>query len=271
MRGEDLIMNTMHEANRRYWDALSSNWKALRERDNLWQRCPTEPELAFEGGALDTIRTVCRDLTGKSVCVIGSGDNYAAFALAGMGAQVTSTDISQRQLDVARERAQSLDLDIDFVRTDAANLAPLPSEAFDLVCSTNGFFVWIAQPARVFAEVQRVLKSGGFYIFYDIHPFQRPWRDQVNPIQMEKPYWDTGPFKDDTDSGFEFNWTLADLLNSLADADLMLKQMVESPAKDARFWEGHSYEPGMNSALMDWHNNPRAGLPVWLTVCAQKA
>lgn len=263
-------MTSMHEANRRYWDTLSSDWKALRERDSLWQRCPTEPELAFEGGALDAIRTFCGDLTGESICVIGSGDNYAAFALAGLGAHVTSTDISQRQLDVAHERAQFLDLDIDFVRADAADLAPLPSEAFDLVCSTNGFFVWIAQPARVFEAVQRVLKPGGFYIFYDIHPFQRPWRDQESPIQMEKPYWDTGPFEDNAGNTFEFNWTLADLLNPLADAGLVLKQIVESPAKDARFWEGHSYEPGTNSALMDWHNNPRAGLPVWLAVCAQK-
>lgn len=259
-----------HEANRRYWDSLSSEWKALRERDNLWQRCPAEPELAFEGGTLDTIRTFCGDLMGKSVCVIGSGDNYAAFALAGMGARITSTDISQRQLDIARARAQTLDLDIDFVRADAADLTPLAGDAFDLVCSTNGLFVWIAQPVRVFAEVQRILKPGGFYIFYDIHPFQRPWQDQVNPLQMEKPYWDTGPFRDDADGSFEFNWTLADLLNPLAETGLVLKRIAESPAKDARFWEGHSYEPGTNSALMDWRNNPRAGLPVWLTVCAQK-
>ena len=266
-------MSSMHEANKRYWDTLSSDWKALRERDNLWQRCPTEPELAFEGGALDAIRTFCGDLTCRSACVIGSGDNYAAFALAGMGAHVTSTDISQRQLDVAQERAQSLDLDMDFVRADAAESAPLPSAIFDLVCSTNGFFVWISQPARVFEAVQRVLKPGGFYIFYDIHPFQRPWHDQTKPLQMNKPYWDTGPYtEDDAAEGgaYEFNWTLADLLNPLADAGLLLKKIIESPAKDARFWEGHSYEPGTNSALMDWHNNPRAGLPVWLTVCAQK-
>ena len=32
------------------------------------------------------------------VCVIGSGDNYAAFALAGLEAAATSTDISEQQL-----------------------------------------------------------------------------------------------------------------------------------------------------------------------------
>ena len=42
------------------------------------------------------------DLHGKRACVIGSGDNYAAFALAGLGAQVTSTDISARQMEPQR-------------------------------------------------------------------------------------------------------------------------------------------------------------------------
>ncbi|HNT76303.1 MAG TPA: class I SAM-dependent methyltransferase [Anaerolineae bacterium] len=260
----------MHEANRRYWDALSPHWKSLRDRDRLWERCPREPDLAFEGGALALMQTCCGDLADRAVCVIGSGDNYAAFALAGLGACVTSTDISQGQLEVARERAQRLGLAMEFVRADAADLAPLPAAAFDLVCSTNGFFVWIAQPARVFAAVQRVLKPGGCYVFYDVHPFQRPWRDQVDPIQMAKSYWDVGPYTEVETGACEFNWTLADLLNPLAEAGLVLRQVLESPAKDARFWEGHSYEAGVNAALMDWQVNPRAGLPVWLTVCAQK-
>ena len=262
-------MTDTHEANRRYWDDLASDWQQLTDRDGLWRRCAQEPELAFEGDALALIRSWCNDMTGKEVCVIGSGDNYAAFALAGLGARVTSTDISQRQLDIAEDRAGQLGLDIRFTRADAAELVPLPDDTYDLVCSTNGFFVWISQPVRVFAAVQRVLKPGGIYIFYDTHPFQRPWQDQVQPLKMAKSYWDTGPYSND-EGAFEFNWTLADLLNPLADAGLVLQKTLESPADDSRFWEGYSYEPGMDSQLMDWHENPRAGLPVWLTVCAQK-
>jgi 2-polyprenyl-3-methyl-5-hydroxy-6-metoxy-1,4-benzoquinol methylase len=55
-------------------------------------------EVAFVGRALELIRAYCRDLAGREVCVIGSGDNYAAFALAGLGARVTSTDVSEQQL-----------------------------------------------------------------------------------------------------------------------------------------------------------------------------
>ena len=78
--------------------------------------------------------------------MVGSGDNYAAFALAGMGARVTSTDISAQQLAVARKRAEQLGLDIAFVQADATILEGIGEGEFDLVCSSNGFFVWIAEP-----------------------------------------------------------------------------------------------------------------------------
>lgn len=263
-------MNDMHEANRRHWDAAADGWRELRDRDGLWRRCPQEPELAFDGSALETIRGALGDLDGRPACVIGSGDNYAAFALAGLGAKVTSVDISDEQLKVAASRADELGLDIDVVRADAADLAPLRDDAFDLVCSSNGFFVWISEPARVFAEVHRVLRPGGRYVFYDVHPFQRPWKDQARPLEMEKPYWDTGPFEDENDDlTYEFNWTMADLLDPLVESGLVLRKVIESAAP-ARFWQDSSYGLGGDDDLLDWRNNPRAGLPAWLTIAAQK-
>ena len=121
-------------------------------------------------------------------------------------------------------------------------------------------------------EVYRVLKPGGYYILHDVHPFLRPWKDQTTQIEMEKPYFETGPFKSDESTGpiYEFNWTLADLLNPLLESGLQLKRIIESPADDPRFWEGHAYQPGRDRGLMDWERNPRAGLPVWLTVVATK-
>jgi SAM-dependent methyltransferase len=181
-------------------------------------------------------------------------------------------DISERQLQVAAQRAAELGLPITFVRCDAADLKPIADSSFDLVCSTNGFFVWIAQPARVFSEVHRILKAGGYYILYDIHPFMRPWKDQISPIEMVKPYFETGPFVS-IEAGqptYEFGWTLSDFVNPLLASGLQLRKMVESAARDSRFWQGFSYLPGTADDLLDWRNNPRAGLPVWLTLAAQK-
>lgn len=263
-------MNEMHETNRKHWDAAAPKWQELRDGD--WRKCPQQPSLAFEGAALDMINEFVGELHRKRVCVIGSGDNYAAFALAGLGATVTSTDISEKQLEVAAQRAHILGLDIHFVRCDAADLAPVSAAGFDLVCSTNGFFVWIADLASVFAAVNRVLRPGGHYIIYDIHPFMRPWKDQT-VIEVEKPYFQTGPFASGASGQptYEFHWTLSDIINSLLRSGLILRRMAETPAEDSRFWQGGpSYGHGSDDSLLDWRNNPRAGLPVWLTLAAQK-
>lgn len=261
-------MNETHEANRRRWNEMAGDWEDRLNREGLWRRCHKEPGLAFDGGALETIRELIGPIRGKDVCVIGSGDNLAAYALAGLGARVTSTDISEERLKLASERAEILGLSIDFVRSDAANLESLPDSGFDLVCSTNGFFVWIDDLQGVFSEVERILKSGGAYVFYDIHPFTRPWKEQAAPIEMAKSYWDTGPFQGTEEDSFEHHWTLADLLNPLAQAGLVLKKVVESPARDAAFWHGSDEIADAGDSLLDWRTHPRAGLPVWLTVAA---
>lgn len=263
-------MNTMHQANRRYWNEAADWWERLEEEGGLWQRCPTEPGLAFDGGALGLIHDVAGSMSDKDVCVVGSGDNHAAFAFAGMGANVTSVDISDRRLAVASKRAAHLGLPITFVQADAADLSHIPNAEFDLVFSSNGFFVWISDLRAVFSEIHRILRPGGHYVFYDIHPFQRPWKSQVTPVEVAKPYWKTGPFEDDEDGAFEFHWTLADILNSLATAGFNLRRVLESPAADSRFWQDYSHLPGTDDSLLDWNRNPRAALPAWLTLASQK-
>jgi hypothetical protein len=91
-------MNDKHEANRQHWDSAAPGWQQMRDGDQLWRKCPQQPSLAFAGEALNMIHQIAGELAGMQVCVIGSGDNYAAFALAGLEAAATSTDISEQQL-----------------------------------------------------------------------------------------------------------------------------------------------------------------------------
>ena len=217
--------------------------------------------MAFKGGALQLIQSVTDGLTDKKACVIGSGDNMAAFALAGLGAQVTSTDISEERLAMGSRRAEQIGLSISFVRSDAACQESLADSSFDLVCSTNDFFVWIADLEAVFGEVARILRPGGSYVYFDVHPFQRPWKDQAIPIEMGKPYWSTGPFQPRGSDSYEFNWTLADLLNPMAAAGLMLVKLLESPARDTRYWQVASHWDVGDEALLDWTKIPGLDSP----------
>ena len=89
------MTNPWHEANRGYWDASSENWARCADSRELWRRCPKEPELVLCDRELARLR----DVRGRRICVLGSGDNEAVFALAGLGASVTSVDISGCQLE----------------------------------------------------------------------------------------------------------------------------------------------------------------------------
>lgn len=266
-------MVDIHEVNRRHWDAAADRWRELRDSDGLWRCCVQKPEVAFEGEAFELINRYLGTLKGKEVCVIGSGDNYAAFALAGCGAQVTSIDISQRQLDIAADRAELLGLKLQFVRSDAANLCEVQDRQFDLVTSTNGFFVWISDPEAVFSAVFRILRPGGFYVFYDIHPFIRPWEDQAegDHVKMKKPYGARGPLeRESKNEGYEFHWTFSDLVNPLLASGFRLCNIAESLPRSARFYQDNSYKTANDDQMMDWRKNALAGLPSWLTVAAQK-
>lgn len=90
-------MNPIHEANRKGWDAASPGWQAMIEERVNWRNCPSDPTIALSREELDHLG----DVSDKAACVLGSGDNLVVFALAGMGARVTSVDISQNQLDTA--------------------------------------------------------------------------------------------------------------------------------------------------------------------------
>ena len=210
----------------------------------------------------------------KRVCVVGSRDNYAAFALAAMGSEVVSTDISQKQLDIAARRAVHLGFGIRFVRVDAAELSSAIAQGFDLALSSNGLFVWLADLPRVFTEVSYSLAPGGFYIFYDVTPSLRPWKGQAQPIEMKKPYWECGLFKyqhEDGCTSYEFHWPLGSVLNALIEAGLAVRRIVESPSRDSRFWKGPSYlrkercgsprledEPPLRSSCLAFSGCPEA-------------
>ncbi|MGE5224316.1 MAG: hypothetical protein ACM3PY_17910 [Omnitrophica WOR_2 bacterium] len=51
---------------------------------------------------------------------------------------------------------------------------------------------------------------------------------------------------------------------------MQLRRLVEPPVNDPRFWLGPSYLPGGDESLQNWRDNPRAGLPVWLSLAAQE-
>jgi SAM-dependent methyltransferase len=253
-------MNTMHEANRKGWDAASQNWQAMIEDRVDWRKCPEDPTIALSREELDHLG----DVSGKDVCVLGSGDNLVVFALAGMRARVTSVDISQNQLDTGAERAVELGLDISFVRADVVDLGPLGDKIFDLVYTGGHVAVWVSDLKTYYSEASRVLRTGGTFMVSEYHPFRRVWQESPDQLKIEFGYFDRGPHQYDrsedvpgTPAGslpsYEFHWTVSDYVTALMDAGCELEAIDEFGDKIER-----------------WEYSPMTGLPYYLLLVGRK-
>ena len=196
--------------------------------------------------------------------MLGSGDNLAVFALAGMGARLTSVYISQAQLDVAASRAGETGLDIAFLRADAVDLPALGDESFDLVYTGGHVAVWISDLERYYAEACRILRRGGMLMVNEYHPFRRIWRASPDRLELACGYFERDPHRHDRSDAipgaspgslpsYEFNWTVADYVTALMHGGCDLAAIRE-------IGEGRER----------WESAPMSGLPNALLLVGRK-
>ena len=243
-----------HEANRRRWDAGSASWAARADTRGIWKRCHLDPLLVLHPAELRWLQ----DIAAKKVAVLGSGDNQVVFALSGLGARVTSIDISEQQLKVAQQRAATLGLNVEFVRADVVDLPALADATFDVVYTGGHVAVWVSDLRRYYGEAARILKPDGRLIVSEYHPFRRLWRRSATRLELGLNYFDRGPHRSEVAPDvlnptpgeleqFEFHWTVADYISAILSSGCRLV---------------HAEEFGDTSGA--WEGAPMSGLPASL-------
>ena len=164
--------NEITEQIKAYWNETSdSEWYRSLRTDEKIGRLKEKPESAFHPAVYELIRRYLPDIRGRHILLPSSGDNHAAFALAMMGARVTSADISERQLENASVIAEQLGLDIEFICDDTMKLSCIRDQAYDMVYTSNGTLSWISDIDSMYRNISRVLKTDGYSVTYDMHPF----------------------------------------------------------------------------------------------------
>lgn len=250
-----------HAANKKRWEAAARQWGEHADNRGIWRRCAREPGLVLCAKELEFLG----DVLGQRICILGSGDNQVAFALAGLGALVTSVDISQNQLDIAEARSVSLGLDICFLRADVTDLSCIETGAFDVVYTGGHVAVWVADLATYYSEAVRILRPKGLFIVNEYHPFRRIWQESKDSMIVETGYFESGPFAHDFDDDvlrrvkgelrcYEFHWTIADYLNAVLKAGASLLFLDE-----------------FGETVSDWEGAPMDGLPEFLLIIARKS
>jgi SAM-dependent methyltransferase len=182
-----------------------------------------------------------------------------------LGAKARSVDISEEQIEIARSRAATLGLPVEFMRTDVVDLSGLDEAAFDIVYTGGHVAVWVSDLRRYYQEAARLLKSDGLLIVSEYHPFGRIWRGSADHLEIGFNYFDRGPHRFEASADvlnrgpghseqFEFHSTVADYITAILAAGCLLVHAEEF---------GDSRE--------EWEGAPMVDLPKWLLLVGRRA
>jgi SAM-dependent methyltransferase len=229
-------------ASRRHWDADADDYQAehgafLGDAAFVW--CPE--------GLTEADHGLLGDITGATVLEVGCGAAQCARWLAGRGVRVLGVDVSAGQLRHARALDARTGVTVPVVQADAGAL-PVATGSVDVAFAAYGAVPFVADVDRLFAEVARVLRPGGRWVFSVTHPIRWCFPDDPGPsgLVATMPYWDRRAYVEFDDEGrpayVEHHRTLGDLVRALTGAGLRLDDLVEPQWPDGheRVWGGWS-------------------------------
>ena len=163
---------------------------------------------------------------------VGTGEGQVARVATG-AARVVGVDPARAQLEVARRRGGHP----RYVRAEATGL-PFPDGSFDAVLACL-VFEHIEAVDGAIAEVGRVLRPGGRFLFFLNHPLlQTPESGWIDDRILDEQYWRIGPYLVEDNSLQEVDKDvfipfvhrpLSRYVNAMADAGLFVRRMEEPP------------------------------------------
>lgn len=165
---------------------------------------------------------------------VGTGEGQVARAMAAVhGATVVGVDPTANQIAEAARRGGG----VEYHRAGAEDL-PFEEASFDaVVCCL--VFEHIDAVDAALAEVARVLRPGGRFVFCLNHPLlQTPGSGWIDDQMIDPPeqYWRIGPYLleqavvEEVEKGVHIRFVhrpLSRYLNAMADVGLMLERMIE--------------------------------------------
>jgi SAM-dependent methyltransferase len=225
-------------ASRAWWEASAEAYQAehgefLGAADFVW--CP---ERLREADA-----HLLGDVAGRRVLEVGSGAGQCSRWLVAQGALAVGVDVSSAQLTHGRTLDARAGIPTVVVQADAQTL-PFADRSFDLACSAYGAVPFVSDSAAVMAEVFRVLRPGGRWVFAVTHPIRWCFPDDPGEsgLVAQASYFDRRPYVEQAEDGtptyVEHHRTVGDRVREAVGAGLVIDDIVEPewPAGHDRPW-----------------------------------
>ncbi|GIG39442.1 class I SAM-dependent methyltransferase [Cellulomonas phragmiteti] len=228
-------------AARGWWDAnaaeyLDEHGDFLGPADLLW--CPE--------GVRESQARLLGDVRGARVLEVGAGAAQGTRWLRTVaGAQAVATDVSAGMLAAGARLDATAGTRTPLVQADARAL-PFADGSFDIVFTAFGALPFVPDVPRVHAEVLRVLRPGGRWVFAVTHPLRWAFPDDpgAGGLTATRSYFDRRPYVESAADGrvlyAEYHRTVGDHVADVVGAGFVLDGLVEPewPPDHRRVWGG---------------------------------
>ncbi len=205
-----------------YYEPGCQSWASNEPRWGIWH----VPEADLQ---------VLPDVAGKEVLELGCGTAYWSAWLARRGARVTGLDLTEAQLEAAREFQREFGLEFPLVHASAEDI-PLSDESFDLILSEYGASIW-CDPYLWVPEAARLLRPGGWLVFLVngvLLLLCSPDEEQMRPAaeQLLRPYFGMHRFVWRSDNSVNFQLGYGDWIRLLRGNGFEIEDLIEVRAPE---------------------------------------
>ena len=225
-RNSSPATDVFSRANSEFWSAYAADYlkehgEVLGDSDLLW--CPegwVESEVGWLG-----------DVAGLDVLEVGCGAAQGSRWVSRHGGRPVGVDLAPGMLRAARRIGAATGIDVPLYLADAREL-PFQNESFDLAFTAFGAIPFVPDPEQIFAEVARVLRPGGRWVFTTSHPMRWVFADDPDPayLRVVRTYYGDEPYVEsdgDVLSYAEFQHTIEELTGGLFSAGFAITAIRE--------------------------------------------
>jgi SAM-dependent methyltransferase len=183
------------------------------------------------------------DCSGKDLLHIQCHFGLDTLSWARLGARVTGTDFSSKAIATARDLAEQIGVEANFLVSNTYDLPNSLTGDFDIVYMSRGVLFWLPDLFELARIVESFLRPGGIFYVTEVHPVALVFDDEegVTDLRLRWPYFERpeplrfpvkGTYADpkaDVETTHEFSWihSLGEVVSAVAAAGLRIDFLHE--------------------------------------------